>query len=161
MLTAPISAQTWQLGTWLLLWKSQPPLVLFPACLSTPSLPPPTRGAWKCPRLLIWDHTSPPPSPCVNKSTFLLFCPVSNGVYCKWKMARGALGCLTVLSSALQLENFLEWAPVSWLEMKTEKLFASQSTSFLNNHNRCKHTLYINGQAECFRSWMWWIYTTT
>lgn len=42
-------------------------------------------------------------------------------------MARGALGCLTVLSSALQLENFLEWAPMSWLEMEYEKLFASQS----------------------------------
>lgn len=60
-------------------------------------------------------------------------------------MARGALGCLTVLSSALQLENFLEWAPVSWLKMETEKLFASQSTSFLNNHNRNvtqAHTAY-------------------
>lgn len=51
-------------------------------------------------------------------------------------MARGALGCLTVLSSALQLENFLEWARVSWLEMETEKLFASQSASFLNNQDR-------------------------
>lgn len=112
MLTAPITAQTWQLGTWLLLWKSNPP--------SSLTRPPP-RGAWKCPRLLIWDHTSPPPSPRVNKSTFLLFCPVSNGVYCKWKMAPGAPGCLTVLSSALQLEHFLERSPVSWLKMETEK----------------------------------------
>lgn len=80
-----------------------------------PARPPPP-SAWKCPRLLIWDHTCPPPSPRVNKSTFVLFCPVSNGVYCKWKMARGALGCLSALSSALQLENFLERAPVSWLK---------------------------------------------
>ena len=51
-------------------------------------------------------------------------------------MARGALGCLTVLSAALQLENFLEWAPVSWPRDETEKLFASHSASFLSNHNR-------------------------
>lgn len=97
-----------------------------------PSRPPPS-SAWKCPRLLIWDHTSPPPSPRVNKSTFVLFCPVSNRVYCKWKMAPGALGCLKVLSSALQLENFLEWALVSWLEMEPEKLCASQFSLFYNS----------------------------
>lgn len=82
-------------------------------CYGNPIHPPnpPPPSAWKCPRLLIWDYTSPLPSLCVNKSTFVLFCPVSKGVYCEWKMARGALRCLTVLSSALQPENFLEWAP--------------------------------------------------
>lgn len=57
-------------------------------------------------------------------------------------MARGALGCLTVLSSALQLENFLEWAPISWQEMEYEKLFTSQSRNII--FKQLKSALQIN-----------------
>lgn len=104
-----------------------------------PAHPPPS--AWKCPRLLIWDHTSPPPPLCVNKSTFLLFWPVSNRVYCKWKMAWGTLRRLTALSLALQLEEFLEWFPISILpRIKTDR------TCLL--HNALKFQVYLNTKCD-------------
>lgn len=62
-----------------------------------PSAFPPPLSAWKCPGLLIWDHTSPPPSPRVNKSTFCVVLPCfKQGL---WQMENGS-GCTRVLNGA-------------------------------------------------------------
>lgn len=93
---------------------------------------PPPPSAWKCPRLLIWDHTSPPPSPCVNKSTFLLFCPVSNRVHCKRKMAWGGR-VLNSTQRGFAAGKLLGTGVSSWLELKA-------------NINICLYIIYLNVQ---------------